>query len=187
MMKAADEQFLEILHQIAASKMVTFDIASVVNSKVFEDTDSTAGLIIIADDGRYFAQFKNDLYLFDGRCLWEISSQNRQAAKRCPEEGEKFTNRLSFLKSLESHFRISPIHRNKEYQLFSKNKDDANLPDSLIVFIDSAGSKLSRIEYYDLNGDLNRVYILSQKISDTADSKFFEVTLPDSMEVIILP
>jgi outer membrane lipoprotein-sorting protein len=184
---AADDKFESIKKDFTSAKLIRFEVAMATVSKVFDDVDSARGEILIADDGRYNARLNDDIYLFDGRCIWEISGVNRQATKQCLKEGEKFENRLFFIKELDKYFSTSVIKKDRQYQLLRNAGSDNALPDSLTVYLNKSGSNITRLEYYDLNGDLNRVYILDREFSDTVSENDFRINLPDSIEVITLP
>jgi len=184
---AAGDKFESIKKEFTSAKLIRFEVATATVSKLFDDIDSARGEILIADDGRYNARLNDDIYLFDGRCIWEISGANRQATKQCLKEGEKFENRLFFIKELDKYFSTSIIKKDRQYQLRRNAGSDNALPDSLMVYINKSGSNISRLEYYDLNGDLNRVHILDREISSAISEDDFRINLPDSIEVITLP
>jgi outer membrane lipoprotein-sorting protein len=183
----AADRFDQIKNEYSSARMVHFDVVMVTISKIFDQTDSSSGEISIADDGRYYARVGGDIYLFDGRCIWEVSTENNQATKQCLKDGEKFENRLFFMKNLDDYFRSNAVHKNSIYHLI-RNKNSINsLPDSMTIFLGGAQNRLLRIEYYDLNGDLNRIYISDDKLSDSINDQIFQIKLPDSTEVITLP
>lgn len=179
------DRFQEIKAELDSAAMVSFDVLTIVESEIFDEIDSTAGKISIARDGRYVARLNDDIYLFDGECVWEFSSENNQATKRCLGEGEEVENRLGFIKKLDDYYKTSVIKENSIYRLIKKGEDDGSLPDSMLIYLKE--SKLARIEYLDLNNDLNKVWILKETISDSLPEEVFEINLPDSAEVITLP
>jgi outer membrane lipoprotein-sorting protein len=181
------DRFDEIKKGLSDARLVDFEVAATIDSKVFDQTDSSNGQITIADDGRYFARMNDDIYLFDGKCIWEISLENKQATKQCLKDGESFENRLFFLKNLDQYYATSPIKKGKEYFLRRIDKESNSLPDSIKIYLDNSGKKLSRLEYFDLNGDINRVHIIKETISDSIIARRFEINLPDSIEIINIP
>ncbi len=179
------DRFQEIKAELDSAAMVSFDILITVKSEIFDEIDSTAGKISISRDGRYIARLNDDVYLFDGECVWEFSSENNQATKRCLGEGEEVENRLAFIKNLDDYYKTSVIKENSIYRLIKKDEDDGSLPDSMLICLKE--SDLARIEYLDLNNDLNKVQILKETISDSLPQGVFNMNLPDSVEVITLP
>ncbi len=181
------DKFDIIKSDLSSARQVKLDVAITVTSKIFKDIDSSAGKVAIADDGRYFARFNHDVYLFDGKCTWEISTEYRQATKRCLKDGEKFENRLVFLKNLDEFYISQPIKKDFIYHLTCRDCKDSPMPDSLTIYLDKSADRINRLEYFDLNGDLNRVYILSEKPAAVVEDSLYHFNLPDSMEVITLP
>ncbi len=184
---APADLYEKIKNEFASAPMVILKVDLITSSKIFESSDTSSGTISIADDGRYCARLGNDTYLFDGKCIWEVSAENRQATKQCLKEGEKFENRLFFLKDLSNYYKPSAIKKDAQYLLILKRKHSSALPDSLNLHLDSGSSSISKIDYHDLNGDLNEVIIKKQSILKEIDKSAFLIKLPDSTEVINIP
>ncbi len=179
------DRFQEIKVEYSSAAMISFGIIITVESQIFDDIDSADGGISIARDGRYYARLNDDIYLFDGKCIWEFSDENNQATKRCLKEGEEIENRLAFIKNLDDYYETSVIEKNSIYRLIKNIENKESLPDSLMIYLEE--SRLSLIEYPDLNNDLNKIRILKETVSDSILHVTFEMNLPDSVEVIILP
>lgn len=179
------DDFDALKKEYASARMISLNVKIVVESKIFGDADTTVGEIAIANDGRYFAGLSDDIYLFDGKCTWEYSAENRQATRRCLKKGEYFENRLFFIKDLDRYYKTSTGTLDSVYQLIRIVKEDDALPDTLTVYLSE--SHLSSVEYFDLNRDLNSIYILGDSILDSVDAGVFELSLPDSVEIIDLP
>jgi len=182
---SSDDTFNKIKTELGSAVMVTFDILITIESDIFDEIDSAYSEIYIANDSRYFARLNDDIYLYDGDCIWEYSAANNQATKRCPDEEEIVENRLAFIKNLDKYYTTTAIEKDSIYNLLKKTTDDESLPDNMRIYLKNA--HLSCIQYYDLNNDLNQVDILSETISDSLDVDIFKINLPDSVEVITLP
>ncbi len=182
-----EDRFENIKRSLTSAKQVKLEVAVAVTSKIFNDVDSSRGQVFIADDGRYFAHLGQDIYIFDGKCIWEISTEYHQATKKCLKDGEKFENRLVFLKNMNDYYNTVPVKRDLVYHLVRKDSEESPLPDSMTIFLDKSANRISRIDYYDLNDDLNRVYLLSEKSNAIIDDTLYRFKLPDSTEVITLP
>jgi outer membrane lipoprotein-sorting protein len=179
------DKFNELKKELSSAAMVRFDILITVESSVFDEIDSTYGDISVANDGRYFARLNGDEYLYDGKCIYEYSAENNQVTKRCPSEGEVVENRLGFIKNLDKYYKTTVVEQDSIYTLAKIAENEESLPDSMTIYL--KGGNLARLEYYDLNDDLNKVDILSEAIFDSLKINIFELNLPDSVEVIILP
>lgn len=174
-----------VVARYSDAKMVRLDVRIVAVSDVFGDTDTTAGKITIADDGRYAAYIGNDFYIFDGKCIWEYSQDNEQATRDCLKPGEVFENELVFIKNLKKYYKTAEEQKDTLFLLVKKDSVRNQLPDSLYLTIQN--SRLSNLRYYDLNRDKNLVYVLSDSVMDAVDPTAFNINLPDSTEVITLP
>ncbi len=183
--KPVNDRFREIKAEYSSAAMVSFDILITIESKIFDEIDSASGKISIANDGRYFARLNNDIYLFDGKCIWEFSEENNQATKRCLKKDEEIENQLAFIKNLDDYYETSVIEKNSIYRLTKNIENNESLPDSMKIYLSE--SNISKIEYLDLNNDLNKIRILTEITSDSVYREIFEMNLPDSAEVITLP
>ena len=183
----AVDKFDMIKSKLDSAKIVQLDLIIAVNSKVFDEIDTTYGKIYFSDDGCYIANLDDDIYLYDGTYNWEYSAENNQATKQKLGQNEQTDNRLSFFKNINKYYKSEILQSDKKYRLIKLNDADEALPDSLIIFLNKTGSSISRLEYFDLNGDLNKIIITDEKYSDQPDSDLFKINLPDSVEIIDLP
>ncbi|MCP4703954.1 MAG: hypothetical protein GY865_05035 [candidate division Zixibacteria bacterium] len=183
----SEDKFNLIKNRINSSAVVQLDVLITIESKVFNDIDSAFGKIILAKDGRYQAVINNDIYLNDGKYNWEYSAENNQATKRVIKEEEVVDNRLAFFKDIDSYYNTKVIQQDLEYKLFKLDKTDDALPDAMKIILSHKKDHISKIEYYDLNDDLNCIYITEQFIFDKIENNLFEINLPDSTEIILLP
>lgn len=174
-----------VISKYSEAKMLIFDVRIIVFSDIFEDTDTTEGNIVIADDGRYAADIGDDLYVFDGRCIWEYSSENNQATRNCLKPGEMFENELFFIKNLEKYYKTVSEEKDTLFLMVRKDSLHSQLPDSLYLTLNN--SRLTTLKYYDLNHDKNLVHILSDSIFEAVIPSAFDINLPDTVEVITLP
>jgi outer membrane lipoprotein-sorting protein len=183
--KTSSDKFEDLKKQYSSARMIDLGVDIIVVSEVFGDVDTSQGRILITDDGRYSAAIEDDIYLFDGECIWEYSAENNQATKRCLKDDEAFESRLIFVKNLDRFYATSAIKADSAYHLTRLDDSDDSLPDSLTVFLGRYG--LLSVEYHDLNGDLNRVRVVYEAVMDVISEELFEIKLPDSVEIISLP
>jgi outer membrane lipoprotein-sorting protein len=179
------DNFEKIKKQYKDAALVELDILIIIESKIFGDVDSADGNIILAADGRYLAEINNEIFLFDGKCLWDYSIENGQATRNCLEENETFESELSFIKNLDRYYITKMQKPDSIYRMISASDENESLPDSMTVHIRK--SALYMIEYLDLNNDLNQVLINSVGFSDSVNNDIFKLALPDSVEIITLP
>ncbi len=181
------DKFSIIKNRLDSSAVVQLGVLITVESKVFDDIDSAYGQIILAEDGRYRAEINGDIYLNDGNSNWEYSAENNQATQKIIRAGEIPDDRLAFFKDIDSFYNTSVVKKDFIYRLTKLDTADTALPDSMTVFLDENRLQISKIEYYDLNDDLNCIYIIEESYEDKIRKDLFELSLPDSVEIISLP
>ncbi len=180
-----DDQFEELKAKFSKVGMVQMEIEISVYSQIFDDVDKAEGEISIADDGRYRAEINDDIYLFDGKCIWEYTPEHNQVTKDCLKEGEMFESTLSFLKNLDKYYQTDIVIAGHQYQLTRIDSARGALPDSMTVFINK--DELEKIEYYDVNQDLNRIEFEEIEYFESPKEEIFSPSFPASAEVITLP
>ena len=57
----------------------------------------------------------------------------------------------------------------------------------MVIILKENLDQISKIEYYDLNDDLNCIYINKEYYEDKIKENLFDINLPDSVEIISLP
>jgi outer membrane lipoprotein-sorting protein len=181
------DKFETIKNKLELSTLVHLEVIITVESKIFNDIDSTYGDIYFATDGRYLARIGDDLYLNDSLYQWEYVSENNQVMRRSLKNNGRSDNHLVFYKNLDAYYRTKTISPDYQYRLYKSNKSDDALPDSMTIFLEKENSRISRFEYYDLNEDLNKIYIVTESYSDKIPNYLFDMDIPDSAEIIILP
>jgi outer membrane lipoprotein-sorting protein len=185
-MSLAGEDCLEKLqNSFSTSKLIAIKADLSVYSTVFEDTDEYNVNIFIADSGFYRVELDKDVYLFDGKKVWEYSYENKQATYRETAPGERPVDEISFIKNLDRFYESKVIKPCRIYELTRIDSTDEGLPDEMTLIF--ANDKLQRIEYKDLNGDLNTFKIKEIKLFNEFNQAPFKQDFPDSTEIIALP
>jgi len=184
---AGDDLLENIKKDWSAAKLIRFDVLIAIQSEVFNTVDSTSGNIVIAEDGRYRANIGDELSLFDGKCIWEVSFANLQAICQCLKEGERFENRLIFLKDINSYYRTASSIKGDGYLLVKNQGIGEALPDSINLYLDRKAGRVSFLEYYDLNSEKNTVFLHDVKLQSVVEDVIFKYVPSDSIEVITLP
>ncbi|TET95211.1 MAG: hypothetical protein E3J26_03160, partial [Candidatus Zixiibacteriota bacterium] len=70
---AAADRFDTIKEQLAQAACTRFEFVSIIESEIFDATDSATGTAYIARDGRFNVTLGEDRYLFDLRFLYSYS------------------------------------------------------------------------------------------------------------------
>jgi hypothetical protein len=179
------DSFDSLKKAYSSARLLNLEAEIIVTSEIFNDIDTVRANLSIANDGRYIAIMDEDMYLYDGTCLWDYSSENNQATKDCIKDGESFENDLVFLKDFDRYYKSSVMIEDSLYYLKKIVKSNNSLPDSLVIYL--SGSGISAVQYNDLNDDLNQIFITRTIIADTLIPDLFKIRLPDSAEIIVLP
>jgi len=139
----------------------------------------------IAEDGRYLINLGRDQYLYDLEFLYSFSSENNQVTID-KANGMEAHEELSFIKRLDESYRSFVLEPDSRYRLLKSSAQESNIPDSLLLFLRSDSLLLDRIEYYDINEELNRIIFQEQIVQDSCPDLLFVPNYPDSVEVIRL-
>jgi len=180
------DRFDKIKERLSRAGCARFQFLSVIESDVFDRSDTMTGDACISADGRYLVNLGMDQYLYDLRCLFSYSGDNNQVTIEHVSPEDTFGDEISFLTRLDELYETYPSMTNLCYRLVKRKPQRQNIPDSMILCIRADTLKLDRIEYYDLNEELNRILFLRQEISAACDDSLFIPIYPDSVEYIRL-
>ncbi|MFH2048721.1 MAG: hypothetical protein ABIJ12_04670 [bacterium] len=178
------DHFDNLKKQLKEARCIQIEFISSFESSVFDTTDSTKGIAVISQDGRYNIQLGNDLYLYDLEKSYSYSQGSNQVIIEEVADPEMVGKEISFIKNLDDLYVSQQFIKNRIYKLTKKTRNDtSDTPDSLIIYL-SENKFFDSLSYYDINEDLNYIYFISQKISDTCDNSLFIPIFPDSVEKV---
>jgi len=183
---AGEDMFDMIKAALAEADCCRLEFVSVIESDVFDQVDSTFGTALIASDGRYDLLMGNDRYSFDLLKTYSFSAENNQVVVEKPASGSHPDEQVTFVISLDRYYTTKVLQSDSLYRLVIKPNIEADIPDSMIVSIDANVQMIDRIEYYDINEELNRFTILRQTIGIECDEQRFTPSFPDSVEKLRL-
>jgi len=178
--------FTTIKNQLAAAFCTEFDFLTIIESEVFERTDSIKGQACLARDGRYLIDAGDDSYLFDGEYLFSHSAANNQVTVEQLDTNIYRSEEISFITGLDDLYTTTVIADNATFSLVKKEGMAINAPDSMLVTIDTALSRITQFDYLDINEEANRIIILDQKLTDSCRTDQFLPHFPDSVEMVKL-
>jgi outer membrane lipoprotein-sorting protein len=182
----AADRFDSIKADLARAECTEFEFISVIESEIFDQTDSTSGVAYIAHDGRYNVHVGRDQYLFDGTYLYSYSADNNQVVIEDVAAEDEISREISFITRLDQFYLSHPVNPDREYRLTKKKGVEGDMPDSAVVFINSEDSKIDRLEYYDVNDELTVITILQQHSDSVCNEGQFKPAYPDSVERVKL-
>lgn len=183
--EAEQGRFDKIKHDLATAGCVSVDFLSILESSIFESVDSADGRAVIADDGRYWIMIGADTYLSTGAKLYSYSAANNQVTVEPVAPGAVNTE-ITLLQSLDESYKTAILSPDSVFQLTRDSAAAPGLPDSLQVFLTDHGRTIARMEYYDINDELNRIILKALTTAVTCDTSVFVPSFPDSVEVIEL-
>ena len=176
--------FDETKRKLAKYECTHFEFLSTVDSKIFDVVDSAHGIAYIAKDGRYYIEIGPEIFLFDGDTLYSYIWENNQLIIEKPDSSDQVCSEISFVMKLDEWYDSKSLKEKNRFRLVRKNGLEGDIPDSMIITIDEKSADIKSIEYFDINGDLNRIMILEQKADSVCSNIRFEPTFPDSVEKV---
>ncbi|MBD3403561.1 hypothetical protein GF420_11745 [candidate division GN15 bacterium] len=185
----ADEpdRFEVIKAELGQAACTEIAFLSIIESDIFDRVDTAVGSAYIAADNRYWIELGADEYLSTGEKLYSYSRRHAQVTvERLPPGYERSTE-ISFIINLDEFFKTVIIQPDSAYRLYRRTDDVVGLPDSLTVFLNDDGKTLDRIEYFDVNEELNRIVFERIEPQDSCTVDRFEPSFPDSVDVIEMP
>ena len=183
---AAADRFGAIKEQLAQAACTRFEFISIIESEIFDVTDSATGTAYIARDGRFNVTLGEDRYLFDLSFMYSYSAENNQVVIEKVSDKEGVSREISFITRLDELYETHTIRPGKSYRLLKKPGEKGDIPDSVTVFIAQDTLQLERLEYLDINEERNVIVILKQQTGKDCDDEQFEPAFPDSVERIKL-
>ena len=183
--EAADR--LEVVKQeMSEAPCYEIKFLSIVESDVFNSVDTTEGEAYIALDGRYSVGIGDDRYVYDREFLYSYSKEQNQVTIEAFDYRNAPVEEVTFIVRLDEYYETSVIEKNREYRLVKHDSTAADLPDSLRLFIKPGKSEIERLEFFDLNEDLNRIVFRSQQAKPKCKDKELYLNYPDDASVIRL-
>jgi len=183
---ATADRFDTIKEQLAQAACTRFEFVSILESEIFDATDSATGTAYISRDGRFNVTLGEDRYLFDLRFLYSYSAENNQVVIEKVSDKEGVSREISFITRLDELYETHTIQPGKSYRLLKRPGEKGDIPDSVTVFIAQDTLQLERLEYLDINEERNVIVIRKQQTGKDCDEKRFEPPFPDSVERIRL-
>jgi len=181
----AEDSFEELKKKLAGAECIRFDFLSIIESEIFDRTDTAQGTVYIAADNRYRVVLSNDEYLYNGEFLYSYIRDNNQVTveKNTGWTGED----IVFITRLDSLYISNTILKDNEYRLMKKDSlAESAIPDSLRLFLDPALLLLKEVRYFDVNEELNRLIFLRQDTDASCGEQLFLPDFPDSVPRIKL-
>lgn len=182
----AEDRFVVVKQEMSEAPCYEIKFLSIVESDVFNSVDTTEGEAYIALDGRYSVEIGGDRYVYDREFLYTYSKEQNQVTIEAFDYRNAPVEEVTFIVRLDEYYQTSVIEKNREYRLLRIDSTAADLPDSLRLFLKPGKSEIERLEFFDLNEDLNRIVFRSQKAKSECKDKELYLDYPDDASVIRL-
>ncbi len=176
--------FNDTKRNLADNDCTYFEFLSTVDSKIFNVIDSAHGTGYIAQDGRYVIEIGPDIFLYNGDSLYSYIWENNQLIIEKPDSSNPVASEISFVMKLDEWYDSKSLKEKNRFSLMKKKGLEGDIPDSMIITIDEKSAVIKSIEYFDINGDLNRILILEQRADSTCQDSNFKLDIPDTVEKI---
>jgi hypothetical protein len=178
------DSFDDIKMELSKDGCWQFIFVDIIESDIFNTVDTTNGEAYMASDGRYYIKTNEDFYIYDHYNYFSYSPESNQLIiekKHSTEEDD-----ISFITNLDKYYKTHLLSKNHSYRLLKKESITGDVPDSMTVYIDSEEKRLVRIEYYDINEELNKLIFIEQNHFDSCLYNQFVPVVPDSTERVKL-
>ena len=176
----------QIKATMAGSACCRFEFISILESTVFDSVDSTLGSALIATDGRYHIVIGPDEYLKTTEYFYSYAGEQNQVTVEKAGTGTGADEAISFITRLDDYYSTRVISPGHCYFLVRRDTTLSSMPDSLTMYLTGRPRRLDRLEYFDLNEDLNRIVFLASEYQGECDRQALTPQFPDSAEVIKL-
>lgn len=180
------DSFNQVKSKLSGPGCLLLEFISIIESDVFDQVDSARGTAYLAHDGRYNVMLGLDQYLYDHEHVYTYSGSSNQVVIEKIDSGLHVNRYVSLITRLDDFYETYPIEPGHRYRLVRKPGMAGDHPDSMIVSIDPASLEMERIEYLDVNDELNRIVFVSQKSETNCDENRFQPAFPDSVERVKL-
>lgn len=183
---AAEDSFDKIKARLGQSDCISIEFLSVLESDIFDRTDTTRGTALLAGDGRYKVTVGEDQYLMTGDTLYSYSKQNNQVVVEKVDSGKGVSSEVTYIRRLDDWFKTRILKPDREYFLVRTRPEGGSIPDSMTVYVNKKEQRISRIAYYDINDELVTLVFVKEKHSDGCDEAQLRPDFPKSAERVKL-
>ncbi len=183
---ASADSFDRIKSELASPGCRKIEFLNTVNSQIFDVVDSTYGTALLSSDGRYNISIGPNQYVCDLKHVYSYSEDNNQVVIEAADSATYSDDELSFVLKLDDLYTTKVLKPNLLYRLTRKGDSEGDFPDSMVITIDSDKLLLKKIEYYDVNDELNTITLIKQDYHAVCKQEEFEPNFPDSVERVRL-
>ncbi len=183
---SAEDKFDLIKANLAKAECIQIQFMSILESGIFDRTDTAQGTALLAKDGRFLVTISEDKYLMAGDLLYSYSKANNQVIIEDVDSTRAVSSEVAYIRKLDDWYKTRILRPDREYFLVRTGPKGNSIPDSMTVSIDPKQGRISRIAYFDLNDELVTVVFVKETHHDACDQQRFEPDFPRSAERVKL-
>lgn len=183
---SAEDKFDLIKANLAKAECIQIQFMSILESDIFDRTDTAQGTALLAKDGRFLVTISEDKYLMAGDLLYSYSKANNQVIIEDVDSTRAVSSEVAYIRKLDDWYKTRILRPDREYFLVRTGPKGNSIPDSMTVSIDPKQGRISRIAYFDLNDELVTVVFVKETHHDACDQRRFEPDFPRSAERVKL-
>lgn len=183
----ADEVYERVVADLAKPGCTEVTFLSIIRSQVFEFEDTLAGVARMDDEGRYDITVGSDRYLCDLKHIYEYAQSTNQVVIVSFDSSSSGAHQLTCFTDIDRYYHlVEVVVGGKQYQLARRQGVGLDIPETLAISVDGKTERVSRMEYLDINDDLNTIMILNTETGTDCPPEYFLPNFPDSVERVYL-
>lgn len=180
------DSFDAIKAELASTECISIDFLSILESDIFDKTDTTRGTAYLAKDGRYVVTVGADQYLMTGDTLYSYSKQNNQVVIEAVDPNRAVSSEVAYIRKLDDWYKTRILKPDREYFLVRTGPESNSIPDSMTVSVNKKERRIARISYYDINDELVTIIFVKEHHFASCDASRFKANFPQSAERVKL-
>ncbi len=182
----AADKFDAVKAKLAESECIEIEFLSVLESDIFDRTDTAKGTAYLAKDGRFLVTIGEDKFLRTDDQLFSYSKANNQVIIEDIDSTRAVSSEVAYIRKLDDWFKTRILRPDREYFLVRTGPKGSAIPDSMTVTIDPKQMRISRIAYFDINDELVTIVLLKESHHATCAEQEFQPSFPKSADRVKL-
>ncbi|MBK7141353.1 MAG: hypothetical protein IPH75_04650 [bacterium] len=183
---SAADRFDTIKANLAESGCIQIEFLSILESDIFDRTDTAHGTATLAKDGRFLVTMGEDKFLRTDQQFFSYSKASDQVIIETIDSTRAMSSEVAYIRKLDDWFKTRILRPDREYFLVRTGPKGGSIPDSMTVSIDPKQMRITRIAYFDVNDELVTIVLLKESHHAACEERQFEPDFPKSAERVKL-
>ena len=180
------DKFDTIKAKLAESACIQIEFLSILESDIFDRTDTASGTAYLAKDGRFLVTLGKDKFLRTADQMYSYSEANNQVIIEDIDSSRAVSSEVAYIRKLDDWFKTRILRPDREYFLVRTGPPGNAIPDSMTVTVDPKQMRIARIAYFDVNDELVTIVLLKEMHHATCDESQFAPNFPRSADRVKL-